>query len=398
MRGSIRKCLADLMTTTIRRLSSVGIAVICGVAMASCGGSNKSAATVSSAPASIPPQGHLPSGVVAAVRSAPITTASFQHWLEIAYNEIGLLPSHQPLPSPPAYASCVATLRSQSGPNSKEPTRTLRSQCAEKYTLARSDATGFLIRAQWLLQEGDAKHVSISSSALSKAVAQEIQKQHPGSGAFNKFLTKAGMTQADFSFRVRLNTIADALQSKGNPPVTASPAQIARFYRAHLSNYRIPPRRQTLVVETYTQSSGLRAKAALQSGHKWATVAKRYSIDFSKLIGGVFTVTQGEQNPRLAHAVFSAPRGPILGPTKVPGPSGSTLYYVFKVTGGTPGSQRPLATVAPQIKETLTLSMQQQVLTSFTSAYRKRWTARTRCRAGYVVPDCRNGGSTNAGI
>jgi foldase protein PrsA len=386
------------MAAIIQGLASVGMAFIFAVTVASCGDSSKHAATASSAPSSIPSQGPLPNGVVAAVQSSPITSASFQHWLEIAYNEIWLLPSHQALPSPPAYATCVATLHAQSGLISKEPTATLRSQCAQKYALARSDAIGFLIRAQWLLQEGDARHVSIANATVSKSVAQEIQKQHPGPGTFKMFLAKTGMTPADFSFRIRLNTIADTLQSNGNPPVTVSPAQIARYYRAHLSEYTIPPRRQTLVVETYALSAALTAKAALQSGQKWSTVAKRYSIDFSKLIGGVFTVTKGEQDPRLVHAVFSAPRAHILGPVRVPGPNGSTLYYVFKVTGSTPASQQALGTVAAQIRQQLTLRLQQESATSFIKSYRKHWKARTRCRIGYVVSECRTGGSLSTGI
>jgi foldase protein PrsA len=385
------------MTSTSRRLSWVGIALVFGVGMASCGGSSKRVASVSSALASIPPQGPLPSGVVAAVESAPITTASFQHWLEIAYNEIGGLPNHQPVPSPPGYATCVVTLRAQSGPVSKEPTKTLRSQCAQRYGLARSDAIGFLIRAQWLLHERSPQHVSISNSTLHKAVAQEVRKQHPGHGAFKTFLAKTGMTAADFSFKVQLNMIAEALQSKGSPPVTASTAQIARYYRANLSQYTIPPRRQTLVVETQTLAGALRANAALRSGQKWAPVAKRYSVDFSKLVGGVYTVTQGEQAPALVHAVFSAPPGRIVGPVKVPTSAGGIVYYVFKVTGSTPRSQQPLSKVAPEIKAALTLHLQQQSLARFTSAYNTRWRARTRCRAGYVVPDCRNGGRTSSG-
>lgn len=386
------------MTVTIRRLTSPGIALIVGLALASCGGSSSHTASTASVPDSIASRGPLPSGVVAAVQSTPITTTSLQHWLGIAYNETSLRSSHEPVPSPPAYAACVATLRAQSGPISKEPIPTLRSQCAHNYALARSDAIGFLIQAQWLLQEANAQHVSISSSALSKAVAQEIQKQHPNPGVFKKFLAKTGMTKADFSLRTHLNIIAETLQRKGNPRVTASEAEVARDYRAHLSKYTIPPKRQTLVVETHTLADALNAKSALLRGQNWAMVAKRYSIDFSKLIGGAFIVTPRAQNPKLVRAVFSAPSGHIQGPVSAPAPRSGVVYYVFKVTGSTPGSQQPLSKVAPQIKEALTLHLQQQSLANFTSAYHKRWRARTRCRAGYVVQDCRSARSTNAGI
>lgn len=384
------------MSASVRRLSSVGIAVICGVAMASCGGPSKHAAAADT-PESISSTGPLPNGVVAAVQRAPITTAALQHWLGIAYNEISLHPQHQSVPSPPTYASCVTTLRAQSGPVSKEPTTALRSQCEHSYNLARSDAIGFLIRAQWLQQEGSAQHVVISSSALNKAMAAEIHKQHPGAGAFKKFLAKTGMSSADFRLRARLELLAEELQSKGQPRVTASPAQIARYYHANLSTYRLPPNRKTLVVETHTRAEALKAKAALISGRKWATVAKRYSIDLSKYVGGVYTITKTEgSSQQLVHAVFSAPHGRLLGPIEVTAPY--HVFYVFKVTGGRPGSQEPLSKVSSQIKEALTLHLQEQAAEVFTSAYHKRWKTRTRCRNGYVVPDCNNGTNANNGI
>jgi foldase protein PrsA len=364
--------------------------------MASCGGSSKHAASESSARESIPAQGPLPTGVVAAVQSTPITAASFRDWFEIAYNEIGLLPGHHSLPSPPAYATCVTTLRALS----KQPSTMLRSKCEHNYGLARTDAIGFLIRAQWLLQEASAQHVNISSSTLNKAVAQAIKQQYPQPSAFQTFLAKTGMTRADFSFRVRLNTVADTLQSMGNPPVTVSAAQVAHYYRANMSQYLIPPSLTTLMLVTHTQASALKARAALLSGESWAAVANRYSVDSSKKVGGEFAVVRGQQDPNLEHAAFSAPRGRIEGPVRARQPAvlgGGSLYYVFKVTGGTSGSQKPLSKVAPEIKQTLTQRGRQQSLTSFVNKYRQRWKARTRCRAGYVIPECRNGGSLSSG-
>ena len=369
--------------------------------MASCGGSSKHTADAGSAPDSIPSQGSLPTGVVAAVRSAPITVASFQHWFEVAYNERGLLPTHQVLPAPPAFASCVATAHAQSGPVSKEAASVLRSRCAHSYAVARSDAIGFLVRAQWLQQEGSTQGVSISGATLNKARAQAIQKGFPGAGAFQKFLAKAGMTRADFDFKVRLNAIADALLAKASPSVTASAAQVAQYYRAHRAEYAIPPRRKTLIVETQTRAEALRARAALLSGQSWATVANRYSIDFSKLVGGVFAVTPGEQDPKLVRAAFSAPRGSIEGPVSVPKTAGAgsgLVYYVFKVIGGTPASHQPLPEASQQIRQRLDQSLQQQSLASFEHAYYKRWRARTRCRAGYVVSYCSNGTPSSNGI
>jgi foldase protein PrsA len=378
----------------------VFVVAVCALALAGCGGGGAASTSTIGVPGNVPSHGPLPGGVVAEVQGAPVTAASVRHWMGIAYNQLDPSPDHQLLPAPPTYATCVAALRTLPGPGSRWPERVLRAQCAHSYAMARSDAVSFLVKAQWLSQEGNTQHVRISSSAVSSAVAQAITQQHPGPGVFQQFLAKTGMSKADFSLSVRLNAIGEALQKKYTmAAVSVTPGQVARYYRTHLSQYAIPPSRLTLMVVTGNMGSALKAKAALRSGQGWRAVAKRYSVDSSKIVGGAFAVVPGEQDPRLVHAAFSAARGRIEGPVRVPqssGFGGGSLYYVFKVTGGDAGSQQPLAKVASQIRQTLTEQLRQRSIGSFMSAYEKRWKARTRCRPGYVVQACGDAGAAPA--
>lgn len=351
------------------------------LALAGCGGGSSAHHNSSGHP-------DRPTGpVVARVGGTPITVASYRHWMAVAYNQLGVLPGRQPVPQPPRYERCVATLRAQPGPHN--PIRVLRSRCAHDYALARSDAIAFLVRAQWLLKEGAAHGVRISSADLGSAVSEQIKQRYPAAGAFAKFLAKTGMTRADFRFSVQVNMIADRLQAQSTTVPNVSTAQVASYYRAHPeTHYSTPPRRLTLVVVTRTRAPALRAKAALRSGQPWARVAKRYSEDSSKLVGGAFAVVPGIQNPRLVHAVFSSPRGVLEGPVATPAVAaigGGSLYYVYKVTGAQAGTRQSLVEAASQIKRTLVQQRQQQALAHFTNAYTARWRARTHCSRGYVV-------------
>jgi foldase protein PrsA len=56
---------------------------------------------------------------------------------------------------------------------------------------------------------------------------------------------------------------------------------------------------------------------------------------------------------------------------------------------GKPGAEMTLSQVKASIKQQLTATQQQTALTTFVKAFKKKWTAKTECRAGYIVPDCK---------
>ena len=64
-------------------------------------------------------------------------------------------------------------------------------------------------------------------------------------------------------------------------------------------------------------------------------------------------------------------------------------YYIFEVKRSTPGSQQSLAQAQSSVKSQLTATQQQQALSKFVKNFKKKWTAKTDCRKGYVINDCK---------
>jgi hypothetical protein len=64
-------------------------------------------------------------------------------------------------------------------------------------------------------------------------------------------------------------------------------------------------------------------------------------------------------------------------------------YYLYEVTRIHPAVQQTLAQVAPTIRAQLLATDRDQALTVWVKAFHARWTARTACRQGFVVADCR---------
>jgi hypothetical protein len=288
----------------------------------------------------------VPAGAVAIVGAAPITGASFDHWLAIV-------------------------LWRRSGTEAR----------ARREALQRT--VSFLIKAQWLVQE--ATKEGINESAIDKIAARQI--------ADGQQSAQNGMTPSDALFQSRLDVIAQALQTRhSSVPKPVSAAEIARYYATHRSEFVDPAVRDTLMVVTSDYANALRARAALISGSPWRAVAKRWSLDSSALNGGAYAVVTGVQSRTLVHAVFDAPLGRLTGPVRaVPEAQPAVVdYYLFKVTGEHRSSPQRLAQVATEVRDTLVKEERQRALDAFIRGYELNWRGRTLCASGYVVLECRN--------
>ena len=95
-------------------------------------------------------------------------------------------------------------------------------------------------------------------------------------------------------------------------------------------------------------------------------------------------MTKGQQEQALSAAIFSAKANVLSGPVKTP-----FGFYIFEVKSTTPGSAQPLAQAQSSVKSQLIATQQQAALSAFVKGFKKKWTGKTECRAGYVVMDCK---------
>jgi foldase protein PrsA len=200
------------------------------------------------------------------------------------------------------------------------------------------------------------------------------------------------MTEADLLFRVKLDVISNDVRTKvikGKDKVTD--AQIASYYNKNKQRFAQPERRDLLVVLTKTKAKAQAAKSALDSGQKWAAVAKKYSIDeASKAQGGKLPgVAKGQQEKSFDNAIFSAKKGVTTGPVKT-----QFGWYVFQVQKITPASQQSLAQTKETIRNLLKSQNQQKALNDFVTGFRKDYKNKTKCAKAYVIPDCANAPKT----
>jgi foldase protein PrsA len=333
----------------------------------------------------------IPGDSVVSVDGNSITKDTFNHRLSVAAASSATTPGAKPsIPVPPNYTACIAAAKAaaKTAKGQTPPTEAaLKSQCAQQYKSLQQEVLGFLISSNWVIGEADSLGVKISDKEVKKQFEKIKSQQFPKAAEFEKFLKTSGQSVSDLLLRVKLNLLSQKIQQKiVKQKAKVTQAQIAKYYKENPKRFSVAEKRDLLIILTKTEDQAKKAKQEIESGKSFGSVAKSVSIDpTSKVNGGKLpNVVKGQEEKSLDAAVFAAKKNVLVGPVKTP-----FGYYIFEVTAITAGSQQSLKQAEASIKSQLTATQQQAALSKFVKEFKKKWMAKTDCRAGYVVTDCK---------
>jgi foldase protein PrsA len=335
--------------------------------------------------------GGLPGDAVVSVDGKSITKDTFNHWMGVAAASSATTSGSKPvIPEPPKYTACIASAKAAAKPakGQSAPTEAaLKSQCEQQYKSLQQEVLGFLISSNWVLGEASSLGVKISDKEVKKNFEKIKDQQFPKAAEFEKFLKTSGQTVSDLLLRVKLNLLSSKIQQKVvKEKSKVTKAQIAKYFKENPKRFEVAEKRNLLIILTKTEAQAKKAKQEVESGKSFESVAKSVSIDpTSKANGGKLTgVVKGQEEKALDTAIFAAKKNVLSGPVKTP-----FGYYIYEVTAITPGSQQTLKQAEASIKSQLTATQQQKALSTFVKEFKKKWMAKTECRSGYKIADCK---------
>ncbi len=165
---------------------------------------------------------------------------------------------------------------------------------------------------------------------------------------------------------------------------------VERYYDANIEQFQTPETRDVRVI---LNPDAAEIDAAIEdlgdspTPEDWEAAAKKYSTDeATKNQGGLRrAVAEGQNEPALDEAIFSAEQGEVVGP--IEGDSGS---YVIQVEEVSEAATTPLDDVRDQIVQTLQQGISQDAITRFRDSFIAKWTSRTFCDEAVVVDLCSN--------
>ncbi|MBV9918306.1 MAG: peptidyl-prolyl cis-trans isomerase, partial [Solirubrobacterales bacterium] len=328
----------------------------------------------------------IPGNSVADMAGNPISVGAFNHWMYVAAKSNAAQSPGAPVivpNDPPTFTNCIAQARKQIPQLANTPAATLKTDCNQLFQSLSSRVMEFLITSYWYQAEAARQNVKISDAQVQKVFASEKNQQFRSNAEFQAFLNQSGQTLDDIIYRVRVSELVKQLRAKH--PATVTPAQIAAYYKSHPSQFGTPETRDIRIVRTNDPKQAAAAKAALDKGESWSSVASKYSVDTAtKSKGGQLTgVGRGQEERALDEAAFSAPTGKVLGPIH-----GTFGYYVFEVTKVNRSTQQSLAQATPLIRQILQGQAQTTAQNAVDNQARKNWLHRTKCRTLYAMNDC----------
>jgi foldase protein PrsA len=326
-------------------------------------------------------RGGVPGDAVAVVKGDAISKAEFNKTLGIFVSQ-----SHGPgagkpvLPDPPNFTKCIADKR-RTAPK-KTSAADLKKSCETEYNTAKQQIMTALIQRRWFTLEAKDRGINISDSEVKQRFVSLKQQAFPKEADYKKFLGTTGQSEADLLLLVKNQIIQEKIREQITKSGQPTAKDIEAAYNKNKQQYAQPASRALLVVFNSKKAKANAALAALRAGDSFAAVAKKYSQDSaSKGQGGKMpVVTKGQFEPSLDKAVFSAPKGKLVGPIKT-----QFGYYVFEVTKSTAAKQQSLQQATPQIKQTLVAQSQQKAFDTFQKEFTKKWKDKTHCADGYVV-------------
>jgi foldase protein PrsA len=332
----------------------------------------------------------VPGDAVAEVDGEPIEKSDFERQLRVVARSGG---EDATVPDAPDFTDCVAQLKQTAAkPTEGQPKQTdadYKKQCQQQYDQLRDQVVGVLISSEWLVREAEDQGIEVTDAEVKKSFEEQKQQAFPKEADYEKFLEDSGQTTEDVLQGVRMTLISEAIQekvTKGKDQVTDR--QIEDYYDKNKAQFAQPERRDLHIVLTKQESKADEAKAALESGESFKSVAKEYSIDdASKAQGGKLpAVAKGQQEKAFDQAIFNARKGEISGPVKT-----QFGWYVFRVDKVTKASQQTLEQAKPSIKQVLVSQNQQKALDAFVKDFRSKWREQTECQEAYATSDCKNG-------
>jgi foldase protein PrsA len=365
------------VSKTLRILMALGAFFVVAIGVAACGGDDDEG---------------VPSNAVATVDGDPITKADFERWLEINARQSASATGGEALiPDPPDYENCIAVVRRQLARirgQARQTDAQLRTQCRTLDTQLNQQTMALLIQSDWIEREADDLGVEVTDAQIDRALAETKRQSFPTARAYERFLRDSGMTERDIVFRLRIRELSDGITEKIQRSAgDVTDAQISAYYNRNREQFAVPERRDLEIILTRTEGEAQDAKATIENGTSWAEAAREFSTDaLSKGNGGRLAgVARGQQDRALDEAAFNAREDVIVGPVR-----GQFGWYIVRVTGVTPAKQNSLEQSREQIRRLLEEQGGTEKLNTFARDFQERWTGKTDCRRGYVIPICDN--------
>jgi hypothetical protein len=245
-------------------------------------------------------------------------------------------------------------------------------------TSDRTKAIAYLISGNWAIEEAAKAGPEVPSDAVKQWTDERLGAKSQSRRDAEKELAAKGQDIQDLEFEAKVAlSLARLRERTWNQVPVSSQAEIQSYYEHHPKLFFRESRPTDLNEKSKTRASAIALAKKLGTGRRFSQGAIHEVVTEA-----LRAEKEHEKAGGLARAIFAAqankPGGPVLYDRK----------WVIFVVRHIDRESLSLASVSKQIGARLRNARQLQTLEAFASQYRREWSAKTVCGAGFVAPGC----------
>ena len=276
-----------------------------------------------------------------------------------------------------------------------------------QFNAAKVPAISDLLLERWVRGEAEERGVEITDREIAAELQTIIDEQFGSQKEFDRFLEESGFSEEEANERVELQLMTQCIQDQvipqdpeadaptterggcqGDEEVDIAEDDIQAFYDDNISQFETPETRDIRILVNPDEAEAQEAVDQLgddPTAADWKQVTKELSADeATKDLGGSRPgVAEGQNEPEVDEAIFSATPGEVVGPIET-----ETGFSVLEVEKVNEAQTQPLdEATSDQIRQQLVTQQQQEAITQFQETFVQKWRARTVCSEDLLTGD-----------
>jgi parvulin-like peptidyl-prolyl isomerase len=261
--------------------------------------------------------------------------------------------------------------------------QTIPAAGSAEYQAFQQNALQYLVQRAQFQQQADKLGVKVTDKQVDERLGR-VKKQYFG-GSDEKYqaaLKKQGITDAQVRDELRATLVSEAVFQKVGDAAKVTNADVDAYYKAHPELYTQKPSRAVRHILVRSKALANDIYAKLQNGGDFAALAKKYSLDSSKDVGGKLTDRQGDFVPQFEKVAFALKVNEISKPVK----SRFGWHVIQALEPITPGTTTPIAKVRKTIRETLMGQNRSEAVTTWLADLKKEYAKKITYAKGFAPP------------
>jgi foldase protein PrsA len=262
---------------------------------------------------------------------------------------------------------------------------------SQEYLAFQQNALAYLVQRAQFDQQADKLGVVVTEKEIDERVARVVTQFFGGSRKkYEEALEKQGITDEQVRDELRATLVSEKVFEKVGDTAKVTDAEIKVYYDAHPELYTQQPSRRVrhILVSSKTLADDIYGQ--LTDGADFTALAKKYSTDSSKDIGGKLTIRKGETVPQFEKVALALKVNEISKPVKT-----RFGWHIIEALGPLSAAKAtPLASVKQTIRDTLVGQKRSDAVTKWLEDLKREYADKIEYASGFAPPDTSPGAGT----